>query len=180
MAASRKRGPRSAKPCRSISRSSSSNERGAASLLMRCNRLAHRQDAAGRFDVQILDQAALERGDTLTSRNCLIEGGDGSLGARNFPGTGREDFVTRLNLRGMNERLAIEAQLPRLKALGFEAGRIVDIVEHAVQDRFSGAPGRKDRSREREQERRPTGDILGMQLVGQIVQTYNQNGQPLR
>jgi hypothetical protein len=43
--------------------------------------------------VQVLDQAAVERGDALTSCNCLIERDNDFSGALNLLGTGREDQI---------------------------------------------------------------------------------------
>ena len=49
----------------------------------------------------------------------------------------RPGVVAGLDLAGMDERLAVEAHLDALAALGGEALLVVDVVEHPVEDRHA-------------------------------------------
>ena len=81
------------------------------------------------------------------------ERGDHGAGAGDFIGGGREDGVARLDLAGMDQRLAVEAELQALTALRFEAGRVGDVVVDAVDRRqplgACGGDGERQRGVER-------------------------------
>ena len=49
--------------------------------------------------------------------------------------------VARLDLARVDERLAVEAELAALLALGEEAGLVLDVVVDAVEDHLAGGPG---------------------------------------
>ena len=68
----------------------------------------------------------------------------------------RPGGVGRLDLGGMDERLAVEAHLDSLAALGGEAVEVADVVEHPVDDLLAGCPGGEHRHRQiRREVRRP-------------------------
>ena len=52
-----------------------------------------------------------------------------------------EDPVARLELAGVDEGLAVEAQLPALHALGLEPLGVLDVVVDAVEDDLARGPG---------------------------------------
>ncbi len=109
----------------------------------------------------------------------LLEGGDDPLGLVDLGVGGREHPVARLDLAGVDERLAVEAHLPALHALGLEPLGVLDVVVDPVEDDLAGGPGRQQRQRQAAQQRRPAGHVLGPQLLGQVVGAHDQHGQPL-
>ena len=56
---------------------------------------------------------------------------------------GRERRVGALDLAGVDQGLAVEAQLAALPALGQEAVGVLHVVVDAVEDRLAGRPGRR-------------------------------------
>ena len=68
---------------------------------------------------------------------------------------------------GMDQRLAVEAHLDTLAALGGEALGVVDVVVHAVEDRRAGLAGGEHGGGQVRREVRSPGDgEWGAQLAG--------------
>ena len=72
---------------------------------------------------------------TGAARDGLLEGGDHPAGVLDVGLARREDLVADVDLAGVDQRLAVEAHLPTLDALGPEALGVLDVVEDPVDDR---------------------------------------------
>ena len=81
--------------------------------------------------MQVLDHAAVDRHNALAFGLRLPERRHDLLGGRELGHRGREDLVARLDLAGMDQRLADEAHLGALPAHGAEA---LDGVYNDIQD----------------------------------------------
>ena len=91
----------------------------------------------------------------------------------------RERLVGALDLAGVDQRLAVEAQLAALPALGEEAVGVLHVVVDAVEDRDAGGPGGQQRQRQRGQQRRAAGHVLGVQLLDEVVGAHHEHGEPV-
>ena len=71
----------------------------------------------------------------------LLEGGDDAARLLHVLRARGEGGVARLDLAGVDEGLAVEAEVAALLALGEEAGLVLDVVVDAVEDHLAGGPG---------------------------------------
>ena len=71
----------------------------------------------------------------LPSACAVLKAADDLARHLEFGGRRREDLVARLDLAGMDQRLAVEAHLQPLLADGAEALGVLDVVVDAVEDR---------------------------------------------
>src|SRR5471030_1854994 len=84
--------------------------------------------------MQVLDHAAVDRDHALALGLRRLEGCDDLGRHLELGGRRCEDLVARLDLAGMNQRLAVEAHLQPLPADIFEALGVLDVVVDAVED----------------------------------------------
>ena len=83
---------------------------------------------------------------------------------------GRPGVVGRLDLARGGQRLAVEAHLDALAALGGEALVVADVVEHAVEDRHAGLARREHGGRQVRREVGAPGDAeRRAELTGEVV-----------
>ena len=68
--------------------------------------------------MQVLDDAPIDHGDALALGLRLRPGLDLAVGQRDFLGRGGEDRIGRLDLRGVDQGLAVEAEIAALFGLG--------------------------------------------------------------
>ena len=88
--------------------------------------------------MQVLDHAAIYRDDTAAVGETLLERCDHTTGVVDFVGRRSPHVVSDLNLRRMDEGLAVEAHLGALHTLGAETVEIFHVVVHAVEDDLAG------------------------------------------
>src|SRR4051812_7196797 len=81
-----------------------------------------------------LDHAAIERHHTLALVLRLVERGDDLARLRDFIGGRRKHIVARRDLIGMNERLAVEAEIAALLAFAQKTLGIRVIVVYPVEN----------------------------------------------
>ena len=82
------------------------------------------QGAAGVVDVEVLDHPAVDGDHALALGLGLLEGGDDAPGLRRSRRrSARRRALHGSTWLGMDQRLAVEAELAALHALGLEAGR---------------------------------------------------------
>ena len=110
----------------------------------------------------------------------LLEGGDDPPGQLDLVGAGAKTRVARLDLARVDQRLAVEAQLPALRALGQEAGLVLDVVVDAVEDHLAGGAGGEQAQAEAVQQRLPAGHVLGVQLLGEVVGAHHEHRRAAR
>ena len=82
--------------------------------------------------MQELGHLAVDLEDALPGIGGVSEGLDDSLGLFDIMGAGGEDAVCLVQLGGVDQRLAIKAQVAALLALVAEAAFILDVVIDAV------------------------------------------------
>ena len=88
----------------------------------------------------------------------------------------RPHVVGDVDLAGMDQRLAVEAHLAALHALGAEAVEVLDVVVHAVEDHLAGLAGRGQRGRQVGQQRMAAGaPAAARELAGEIVGAHHQH-----
>ena len=92
---------------------------------------------------------------------------------------GAQTAVGRLDLARVDERLAVEAHLAALDALGLEAVGVLDVVVDAVEDHLAGGPGGEQAQAEAGEQRLAAGHVLGVELLGQVVGAHDQHGEAL-
>src|SRR5690606_1012469 len=90
--------------------------------------LAEGDEAVGVVDVEVLHHAPVVGDDALALGDGRLEGRDQRPGVLDGFGGGGPHPVGRLDLAGVDERLAVEAELAALDALGLEAGLVLDVV----------------------------------------------------
>ena len=94
---------------------------------------------------------------------------------------GENALVARLDLGRVDERLAVEAHLGALDALGSEPLGVLHVVVHAVEDDLAGERGLRSRIG-----RGPTaagarpGHQAGPKLFGQVVGAHDEHGEAFR
>ncbi len=95
-------------------------------------------------------------------------------------GRGGERGVAGVDLGGVDQRLAVEAEVAALLALGEEPVLVLDVVVDAVEDDLAGRPRRQQAEAEALLERQAAGDVGGVQLLGQVVGAHHEHGEALR
>src|SRR5207249_2451718 len=91
---------------------------------------------------------------------CLFEGLDDPAGPGDLFLGGGEDAVARFDLPRVDQRLAVEAELAALYALGLEARQVLHVVVDAVEDHLAGRVDLRDDHRGRTGRRRGTQVVL--------------------
>ncbi len=95
-------------------------------------------------------------------------------------GIGREYAVGDVDLRGVDQGLAVIAQIARLRAFAVLARGIVDRIAHAVErEQPVGACGEQDLHHDRH-ERRAARRLHHAGVLGQIVEPEHEAGEPRR
>ena len=90
----------------------------------------------------------------------------------------REDRVARLDLPGVDQGLAVEAQVAALPALRLEPVEVHDVVVDAVEDRDARPSGGEQRQRQRGQQRLAPGHVAGAELLDEVVGAHDEHGEP--
>src|SRR4051795_4286660 len=106
-------------------------------LLQGPDRVVHGERAQGRLDVQVLEHPAVVADDPAAP--ALLPGPQDAARVVDRLLGRRERRVRALDLSRMDQRLAVEAELATLPALGEEAVGVLHVVVDAVEDR--GARG---------------------------------------
>ncbi len=75
----------------------------------------------------------------------------------------------------MDERLAVEAELRALPALGLEPGQVVHVVVDPVEDDLAGLAGAEQCGREVGDQGRPTRSQRRPKLLGEVVGAEHQH-----
>ena len=70
-------------------------------------------------------------------------------------------------------------ELAALDALGLEAGLVLDVVVHAVEDHLAGGAGGQQAQAQAREQRLASGHVLGVQLLGEVVGAHDQHREPL-
>ncbi len=93
-----------------------------------------------------------------------------------------EGLVAGLDLRGVDERLAVEPVGATLAAFGGEPVGVAHVVVDAVEDRAAGGPGgehaRGECGEQRAARRLGAGDV-GVELGGEVVGAHHEHLEPL-
>src|SRR3982074_2103090 len=110
--------------------------------------LGQREDAAGGRAGGGRCAAGGAGDDAAAGAAGVVEGVDDLAGLGDLVGRRGEDAVAWLELAGVDEGLAVEAELPALQAFRLEAGRVADVVVDAVQDHLAGRAGGQQGQRE--------------------------------
>src|SRR3546814_9362172 len=84
--------------------------------------------------MEVLDQLAVDHHDALAGGRRLGVGGDDLVRPRDLLGRGREDLVGLGDGLGVDQGLAVEAELLALAALRGQALGVVAVEMHAVDD----------------------------------------------
>ena len=84
-----------------------------------------------------------------------------------------------LDLTGMDQGLAVETHLAALPALGQEPVGVLHVVVDAVEDGDARGPGGEHGQAQTGQQGPATWDVLGVQLLDEVVGAHHQHGQPV-
>ena len=123
----------------------------------------------GRVDVEALDQPPVEGRDAPALRARGLERLDGPAGGVDLVVGRGERPVRRVDLTGMDQRLAVEPEVAALCALRGEPLRVADVVVDAVEHRHARGAGAEDGQAQSGEQRSATGDRLRRQLLEQVV-----------
>ena len=99
----------------------------------------------------------------------LLVGGDLPPGQLDLGLRRGEDAVGDLQLSGMNQRLAVEAQIAALLALGFQPGLILELVVDPVGGDHVMGPGGQQNGLQRHLHRQAVRPRAAVQLLGQVI-----------
>ena len=145
--------------------------------LQRRNGISERDSAARDFCVQELHHAAVERDGALVFVLWLLECGNDFPRRLYLFRRRRKHRVAWLDLRGMDQRLAVEAEGAALAAGRVEAVGVVDVVIDAVDDgKAEGSPGRH-RQRKRGGKILPVGRMESAKLLDEIIRAHDEAGK---
>ena len=142
------------------------------------DRLGDRHRAPGHLGVQPLDHAAVDRHHALALVLRQFKRGDHLARPRHFVRARRERGVARLDLVGMDQRLAVEAEFDALPAFRHEAVGIADVVIDAVENDDAMDARGGDTGREPRQHRRAARHQARARVLGEIVGAHDEAGEP--
>ena len=125
-----------------------------------------------------LDHAAVDLHHALALVLRQIERRDHLARLRDLVGARREHRVARPDLVRMDQRLAVEAHVARLRAFGLEALRIAEIVVDAVEDVDAVGVRGEQAARQPRQHRRAAGHEPRPRFLGEIVGAHDEAGEP--
>jgi hypothetical protein len=110
--------------------------------------LGERQQPSRILDVKAFDQPAVDQHDTLACSRCRDVRRDDAARPLDLRRTRREGGVCRSNLRWVDQRLAIEAQLSALPADEGKALLVGEVEMDAVEDSQTVGAGSQHREAE--------------------------------
>jgi len=128
--------------------------------------------------MQPLDHAAVDLHHALVAVLRLIERRDHLAGHRDLVGGGREHRVARLDLVGVNQRLAVEAEIAALQAFALEAVEIREVVVDAVDDVEPVGVGGQHAVGEPAGHRGAARHDADPALLGEIVGAHHEAAEP--
>lgn len=125
-----------------------------------------------------LNHAALYGNSALAGVGRIGEGGDHGLRPGDLGIIRAERSVRRLNLRGVDQGLAVKAERAAGAGFGHKALSVLIGVIHAVQNRHAAGPRRQNQAGEVRLAPRPAGALRKAQSLGQIIRPRHQSGEP--
>jgi len=127
--------------------------------------------------VQTLDHPAIDRHNALALVLRQVESGNHLASLFNLGLRGREGFVARLNLAGMNKCLAIKTEFDALGALVGKAIGVSDVILNAVENIDAIDACGSNTGRQPGQHRRPARHKARARILGKIVGAHHETGQ---
>lgn len=149
------------------------------SALQRGNRLRLCQGRTRRRDMQVLDDPPVDHRHALPFALCLLEGGDLALGQRHLVLGRREGGVGDVDLRGMDQGLAVEPQVPALFAFGAQAGLVLECVVDAVDADDALRARRQQAELQAGEQRQAVGAEPAIEFLCQIVGAQHETGNAM-
>ena len=149
-------------------------------LIRQClDRLCGRDQLSGLSEVQQLGHFAIDNDHALAGVDRICERRDDRRCRSQFIHAWRKNAVGRLDLRRVDQALAIKAQLFRFDTFCRETVRIVEIIIDAVDDIEAIGPCRDHRLRHHRTENRAI--MVRPHFLSQIIETHDKSCQsPLR
>ena len=140
------------------------------------DRVGQGQHAAGVVDVQVLDQAAVEHDDGVAPSGGVGVGRDHPARPVHVAAVGAKTSLAIGDLLGVDQRLAVEAEVGGLTAGRREAGLVVEVQVDAVQRGDPGGARGEHAELEAGQEREALGRGARVEILRQVGGAHDQRG----